>query len=176
MIATKSGEKRARTHPPVVNSQIDQPQTEPEESPEEPEESPEEPADTPEEAASTKTSAQEMTESEVQSEDEKRVTVTDKRSWTLILDPKDYKVVSTDQAKVDEIIQVLLSDDKTTIDLVGINDLSRSSRRALQGANSVRRQIIADKNIVPWRVTVNSTQREGLSSLIVEANIIGGTK
>jgi hypothetical protein len=96
--------------------------------------------------------------------------------WTIELNPADYALLGDAEASIDAIAAALVHDAKARVLLTGVNSPDKSSKRALHGADLVKKKICVDPGVSPRQIETGSAQDPAVEGMIVKAEIVGGAR
>ena len=95
-------------------------------------------------------------------------------TWSIEMDPGDYALLGDGDAVIDAIVLVLARNPKAVVSLTGVNNPSKSSKRAKRAADIVKERIVADVGVTARQAVTGSAQDPAVDGLIVRAEIVGG--
>lgn len=96
--------------------------------------------------------------------------------WTIELSPSDYALLGDAEASIDAVAAALAHDAKAKALLTGVNSPDKSSKRALRGAEVVKKRICVDPGVSPRQIETGSAQDPAVTGMIVKAEIVGGAR
>jgi hypothetical protein len=96
--------------------------------------------------------------------------------WTIELNPADYTLLGDAEASIDAIAAALVHDAKAKALLTGVNSPDKSSKRALRGAEIVKKKVTVDPGVSPRQIETSCAQDPAVQGMIVKAEIVGGAR